>query len=132
MRVARGRAAAGSPSEQRSATFTGRVWGDPVLAAEDGVVVNNVFFEPGARTHWHTHGVAQVLHVVAGDGWLQSRDGTGMALHVGDTAHIPAGEEHWHGAAPTSYLLHYAVSVGGTFWLDPVTDDEYASATEPG
>jgi quercetin dioxygenase-like cupin family protein len=105
------------------------VWADPVFAAEDGIMVNNVFFEPGARTHWHTHGVAQVLYVLAGEGRVQSRDGTGSPLHVGDTVHIPASEEHWHGAAPGSYLLHLAVSVGGTDWLDAVSDQEYVRAT---
>jgi quercetin dioxygenase-like cupin family protein len=122
----------GKPSEQRGATFTGRVWADPVFAAEDGIMVNNVFFEPGARTHWHTHQVAQVLQVVAGEGRVQSRDGTGSRLQAGDTVHIPAGEEHWHGAAPESFLLHLAVSVGATDWLDAVSDEDYASAIAPG
>ena len=126
MRIARGRA--GTPSEQRGPTFTGRVWADPVFAGEDGIMVNNVFFEPGARTHWHTHGVAQVLYVLAGEGRVQSRDGTGSPLRVGDTVHIPAGEEHWHGAAPDSYLLHLAVSVGDTNWLDAVSEEDYARA----
>ena len=126
MRIARGRA--GTPSEQRGPTFTGRVWADPVFAGEDGIMVNNVFFEPGARTHWHTHGVAQVLYVLAGEGRVQSRDGTGSPLRVGDTVHIPAGEEHWHGAAPGSYLLHLAVSVGDTNWLDAVSEEDYARA----
>ena len=127
MRVAKG-GRAGKPSEERGATFTGRVWADPVLAAEDGIMVNNVFFEPAARTHWHTHGVAQVLHVLAGEGRVQSRDGTGSKLQAGDTVHIPAGEEHWHGAAPDSFLLHLAVSVGATEWLDAVSDADYAMA----
>ena len=133
MRIAKaGRS--GAPSEERGAgsTFTGRVWADPVLGAEDGIMVNNVFFEPGARSHWHTHGYAQVLQVIAGEGRVQSRDGSGSKLQAGDTVHIPAGEEHWHGAAPGSYLLHLAVSVGGTDWLDPVSDQDYASATEQG
>ena len=43
--------------------------------------------------------------------------------------HIPAGEEHWHGAAPGSYLLHLAVSVGDTDWLDAVSDEDYVRAT---
>jgi len=43
--------------------------------------------------------------------------------------HIPAGEEHWHGASPTSYVLHLAVSVGETRWLEPVGDDDYRAAT---
>jgi quercetin dioxygenase-like cupin family protein len=127
VRIARGRG--GSPTEERGPTFTGRVWADPVLPGEDGIVVNNVFFEPGARTHWHTHEVAQVLYVLAGEGRVQSRDGTGSALTAGDTVHIPAGEEHWHGAAPNSYVLHLAVSVGVTGWLEPVSDDDYRAAT---
>ena len=122
----------GKPTEERGATFTGKVWADPVLAGEDGVMVNNVFFEPGSRTHWHTHETAQVLYVLAGEGRLQSRDGTGSKLQAGDTAHIPAGEEHWHGAAPGSFLLHLAVSVGAADWLDPVSDADYTSAVQSG
>ena len=130
MRVARGRASA--PTEERGPTFTGKVWADPVLPAERGIVVNNVFFEPGARTHWHTHEVAQVLYVLAGEGRVQSRDGSGAALTAGDTVHIDAGEEHWHGAAPGSYLLHLAVSIGTTSWLEPVADHDYRSSFATG
>ncbi len=126
MRVARGRAT--SPTQERGPTFSGKVWADPVLPPEQGIVVNNVFFEPGARTHWHTHQVAQVLYVLAGEGRVQSRDGTGAAIGAGDTVHLAAGEEHWHGAAPGSYLLHLAVSVGTTSWLEPVDDADYAGA----
>jgi quercetin dioxygenase-like cupin family protein len=127
VRVARGRG--GAPTEERGPTFTGRVWADPVLPGEDGIVINNVFFEPGSRTHWHTHEVAQVLYVLAGEGRVQSRDGSGSTLTAGDTVHIPAGEEHWHGAAPESYILHLAVSIGATEWLAPVSDDDYRAAT---
>jgi quercetin dioxygenase-like cupin family protein len=127
VRIAKGRA--GTPSEERGPTFTGRVWADPVLGAADGIVVNNVFFEPGARTHWHRHEVAQVLYVTAGEGRVQSRDGSGWTLEAGDTVHIPADEEHWHGAAPGSYLLHLAVSVGATEWLEPVSDEDYSGAS---
>jgi quercetin dioxygenase-like cupin family protein len=130
MRITSGRAA-GAPSELRGETFTGRVWVDPVLGAEDEVSVNNVFFEPGARTHWHTHGVGQVLHVTHGRGLLWSSDeGRGVVLEPGDVAHIPAGERHWHGGAPDSYLLHLAISVGPTEWLEPVTDDDYQEALD--
>jgi quercetin dioxygenase-like cupin family protein len=126
MRISHGRA--GGPSEQRGPTFTGRVWADPVLEAQDQVGVNNVFFEPGARTHWHRHEVGQVLHVTSGAGWLQTRAGDGTPLSGGDTAHIPAGEEHWHGAAPDACMSHLAISVGANEWLDPVSDEDYASA----
>ena len=126
MRVVRGRQPE-APSELRGDTFSGRVWADAVLPAAEGVGVTSVFFEPGARTHWHRHEVTQVLHVTAGEGWLQQRDGPGLPLTAGDIAHIAAGEEHWHGAAPGSFLLHLAVTVGATEWLEAVSDDDYAS-----
>ncbi|HKE77824.1 MAG TPA: cupin domain-containing protein [Solirubrobacteraceae bacterium] len=122
MKVTRGRE--GRPSEYRTDTFTGHVWGDVVLA-DEGLMVNNVFFAPRARTYWHRHSVAQVLHVVSGRGLLWSDEGSGSVLEPGDVAHIPAGERHWHGGGPDSTLLHLAVSVGPTEWLDEVSDDEY-------
>jgi quercetin dioxygenase-like cupin family protein len=127
MRIAPGRAP-GAASEERGPTFTGRVWADPVLGAEDDVTVANVFFEPGARTNWHTHAIGQVLYVTHGAGFVRRRDGEGGPIRAGDVVHIAAGEEHWHGAAPDSYLLHVAVSLGDADWLEAVTDEEYAEA----
>jgi quercetin dioxygenase-like cupin family protein len=127
MRIARGRGSSAA-SEERSATFTGRVWADPVLAELSRVAVTNVFFEPRSRTDWHTHEIGQVLYVLAGSGWVQARDGDGGPITAGDTVHIPAGEVHWHGATAESYVLHLAVSIGETVWLDEVTDTEYESA----
>jgi len=124
MKINRGREA-GTKSELRTATFTGEVWGDPVLPETDGVVINNVFFAPGARTHWHTHHQGQVLVVTSGSGRARSRDGSGGRLSAGDVVWIPPGEEHWHGADADSYMLHLAISLGGHDWLDPVTDEEY-------
>jgi quercetin dioxygenase-like cupin family protein len=124
MKINRGREA-GTTSELRTATFTGEVWGDPVLPETDGVLINNVFFAPGARTHWHTHHQGQILVVTAGGGRSRARDGSGGELAAGDVVWIPPGEEHWHGAAPDSYMLHLAISLGGHDWLDPVTDGEY-------
>ena len=126
MRIAHGRD--GKPSERRTDTFSGGVLADAVLPAADGIVVNTVVFEPGGRTYWHKHEVAQVLFVTAGEGRLQSADGTGGTLRPGDVAHIPAGEVHWHGAAPGSLLVHVAVSVGKTEWMHEVSDEEYAGA----
>jgi len=124
VRIARGRAA-GVPSEERGATFTGRVWADQVLAAADGVMVNAVFFEPGARTHWHAHEQGQVLYVTHGEGFVRRRDGAGGRIAAGDVVHIAPGEEHWHGAAPASFLLHVAISLGDTDWRAPVDDADY-------
>jgi quercetin dioxygenase-like cupin family protein len=126
MKISRARTA-GKPSELRGPTFTGDVWADPVLPETDGVTINNVFFTPGARTNWHTHDRGQVLHVLAGEGRACLRDGTPEPIRAGDVVFFEPGEEHWHGAAGDSYLLHLAISLGGHDWLDPVTDEEYGA-----
>ena len=125
MKINRGREP-GTTSELRTANFTGEVWADPVLAETDGVLINNVFFAPGARTHWHTPSTrARSSSSRAAKGAHATRDGGGGKLTAGDVVWIPPGEEHWHGAAPGSSMLHLAISLGGHDWLDPVTDEEY-------
>lgn len=128
MRINRGREK-GTRSKRRSGTFTGGVWGDEVLTDPAGrVTVNSVFFEPGARTHWHRHADGQVLYVTHGEGRVRSRDGTGGVIAAGDIVHIAPGEEHWHGAGPGTFMLHLAISLGKSEWFDAVTDREYDEA----
>ncbi|GLW06664.1 cupin [Microtetraspora sp. NBRC 13810] len=124
MRIVRG---TGGTSERRSETFTGEVWADPLLPATSGVTINNVFFTPGARTHWHRHEGGQILHVTAGGGFVCAEGGRPYRLRAGDTVWTPAHEMHWHGADEHGYLLHTAVSLGSTVWDRPVTGDEYTS-----
>jgi quercetin dioxygenase-like cupin family protein len=125
MHIVRGRR---GPSELRSGTFTGEVWGDPVLPEVDGVLINSVFFGAGARTNWHTHGRGQVLIVTSGAGLVYDRDGQGGEIATGDIVFIPGGVEHWHGAAADSYLVHLAISIDGHEWLEPVADEDYLAA----
>ena len=128
MRINRGREK-GARSRRRSGTFTGTVWGDEVLTDPSGkVTVGSVFFEPGARTHWHRHADGQVLCVTHGQGRVRSRDDASAAVAAGDVVHIAPGEEHWHGAAPDSFMLHLAISLGKSEWLDAVSDEEYGKA----
>jgi quercetin dioxygenase-like cupin family protein len=128
MRIFHGRAE-DATSESRGATFTGQVWADPVMPATDGVMINNVFFTPGARTYWHTHAQGQILQVVAGRGWVCVEGQPAQPLRAGDTVWIPADERHWHGAAADSYLLHTAISLGRTNWQDEVAEGDYRGAT---
>jgi quercetin dioxygenase-like cupin family protein len=118
----------GAPSELRTTTFTGDVWGDPVLPATDGMLVNTVHFAPGGRTHWHTHGLGQVLVVTAGEGLVRDRAGNGGRIRTGDVVHVPGGVEHWHGAASGSFMTHLAITVGGHEWGAPVVGEEYEQA----
>ena len=124
MKVIHGRAA-GTESERRSATFTGDVWSDPVLAPTDGVTINNVFFAPGARTYWHTHEGGQILIVTSGQGKIRAESAEAHRIRPGDTVWISPGERHWHGAGESTCLAHVAISLGAHQWLEPVTDKEY-------
>ncbi|MQA09666.1 MAG: cupin domain-containing protein [Pseudonocardiaceae bacterium] len=119
-------------SENRTATFTGTVWGDPVLPATDGVTINNVFFAPGSRTYWHEHEHGQILHVTAGSGLICAFGQSPRVIRAGDTVWVPPGERHWHGAGGQSYLLHLAVSLGSTHWLDEVSENDYATTPAEG
>ena len=117
----------GVPSELRGETFTGPVWADPVMTATDNVMINNVFFAPGSRTHWHTHEVGQVLIVSAGSGWVCKDGEQPQRIRTGDMVWIAPGERHWHGADDVSYMLHTAISLGKTQWADAVTAAHFAA-----
>lgn len=111
-------------------TFSGRAMLDPVL--DDGaaakVRVNSVVFEPGGRTYWHSHADGQLLIIGSGRGMVENRDGDRHVLHAGDLVWAPPGEEHWHGAAPDSFLTHTAISLGPTQWGEEVPADHYEAA----
>jgi quercetin dioxygenase-like cupin family protein len=78
----------GTPSEQRSSTFTGEVWADPVLSAE-GTTIATVFFTPGARTYWHQHERGQILQVLAGHGLICTQGETPEPLRPAVTSAVP-------------------------------------------
>jgi quercetin dioxygenase-like cupin family protein len=124
MRIVRSRPQAGA-SSRRQDTFVGEVWLQPVLPRTDGIMINTVFFAPGARTNWHSHEHGQVLQVTAGTGWVCTKGETPEPLAAGDLVWVPPGEVHWHGAAADSFLVHTATSLGVTSWGDPVSDDDY-------
>src|SRR5204863_7929398 len=113
MRIVHGRAGH-TPSERRGATFTGEVWADQVLPTTDGNTIATVFFTPGARTYWHSHENGQILQVLAGHGLICTYGETPQTLRAGDSVWVPAGERHWHGAPPDSFMTHPATPPGST------------------
>ena len=112
--------------------FTGTVWQDPVIEAADPARLNavRVSFEPGARTAWHTHPLGQTLFVLSGCGRVQSEGGPVREIRPGDVVWIPPGEKHWHGASPTTAMVHLAMQErqngSSATWLEHVTDAQYA------
>lgn len=115
-------------------SFTGTVWQDPIITPQAPMRINSsrVAFEPGARTAWHTHPLGQTLYVLQGVGRFQAKGGPVREIKAGDVVWIPPGEKHWHGAAPTTGMVHVAMqeSLDGSHvtWMEYVTDEEYAVA----
>jgi quercetin dioxygenase-like cupin family protein len=121
-------------TQGRSDYFTGTVWLDRIVQAPAPARVRalRVTFTPGARTAWHTHPLGQTLHVLYGTGLFQTAGEAGVVIRPGDTLWIPPGEKHWHGATPTTTMVHLAIQEGGeageTGWLEQVSDGDYAAA----
>ena len=113
--------------------FTGTVWQDPIIEADEPARVRalRVSFDPGARTAWHTHPLGQTLYVISGVGLMGLRNEAPQLIKAGDTVWIPPGEEHWHGASATNSMMHIAIqeALNGSVaeWLEKVSDDQYLS-----
>jgi quercetin dioxygenase-like cupin family protein len=114
--------------------FTGSVYIDTLASPSDGSRLNasSVHFAPGARTAWHTHPNGQTIWVLEGVGLCQRRGGPIELIRPGDRVFFEPGEEHWHGATPTRFMIHIAMLEVGedghpATWGEHVTDDEYAA-----
>ena len=69
------------------------------------------------------------LYVIAGCGRTQRWGGPVEEIRPGDVVCIAPGEKHWHGAAPTTAMMHIAIqeSINGSpvEWLEQVSDEQY-------
>lgn len=116
--------------------FTGSVRMDPLHSPAEParVAINNVTFEPGARTAWHTHPLGQTLIVTAGCGLAQSWGGAVSKIRPGDVVWFPPGEKHWHGAAAQTALTHISIveqqAGKSADWLEKVSDEQYAAGAQ--
>jgi quercetin dioxygenase-like cupin family protein len=111
--------------------FTGAVRIDALVEAPEPARVRgaSVTFEPGARTAWHTHPLGQTLIVTFGLGWVQREGGPIEEVRPGDVVWFPPGLRHWHGATPTTAMMHIAIQEAldgkAVDWLEKVSDDQY-------
>lgn len=121
----------GEPNDAYARYFTGQSY--LARISDRQVPIANVTFEPRCRNNWHIHRAksrgGQMLVGVAGRGWYQEKGKPAQEILPGTVIHIPAGVEHWHGAAADSWFAHLAFEVAGegtsTEWLAPVNDEEY-------
>lgn len=121
----RGRTAAPSTNGPEG-VITGLMSMDTRLSA-NGVGINGVVFQAGARTNWHSHTVGQIFLVTLGRGIVATRERT-QIIQAGDVLYTPAGEQHWHGGAPDSFVAYTAISLGTTDWAEALLDSEYLEA----
>jgi quercetin dioxygenase-like cupin family protein len=111
--------------------FTGTVYIDALAVPSAGsrISASGVHFTPGARTAWHKHPNGQTIWVAEGIGLCQRRGGPIEVIRPGDRVFFEPGEEHWHGAAPSRFMLHIAMLEVGddgspATWGEHVTDEE--------
>ncbi len=88
------------------------------------VEVLAVFFENGARTKPHIHPVDQLLVVVEGRCVVATQTER-MEIDRGQSAMVPKGEWHWHGAVKGTSACHLSIKKPGlTDWNQPLHDFE--------
>ena len=111
--------------------FTGNAWNTPLIADDTihNTVVGNVYFEPGARSNWHTHPAGQILIITDGVGYHQIKGEARQTIRKGDVIKCPPNVIHWHGASPDTGLQQMYIlpktEKGIVTWLEKVTDEEY-------
>lgn len=111
--------------------FTGNAWAAGLVANDSiyNTVVGNVYFEPGARSNWHTHPAGQILIITDGIGCHQIKGQPRETIRKGDVIKCPPNVMHWHGASPEIGMLQMYIlpktEKGIVTWLHKVTDDEY-------
>jgi quercetin dioxygenase-like cupin family protein len=104
-------------------TFTGKSW----RIDNNGVALSRRGFEAGARSDWHSHGAAQVIYVEEGRMRYQIQGQPMKELGPHESAYLPGGVAHWHGAAPNQAATQSSLTFGGGIkWMDKVNDDQYA------
>ncbi len=93
-----------------------------------GYTIGRRVFAAGSRNAtWHMHTAGQLVFGEEGRGRLQIQGQPIKELGVGDSAFIPGGTFHWHGAAPNQNFTMMFITMGAskTSQGEPVTEAIY-------
>lgn len=111
--------------------FTGKAYNYGLVPMDSTytTLVGNVYFEPGARSNWHTHPGGQILIITDGKGYHQIEGEAIQVLTKGDVVQCPPNKKHWHGASPDIAMQQLYIvpntEKGVVHWMEPVTDEQY-------
>ena len=70
--------------------FTGKTWNIGLVADDTmyNTIIGNVYFEPGARSNWHSHPAGQILIITDGVGYYQEKGQPRRTLKKGDVVYV--------------------------------------------
>lgn len=111
--------------------FTGNAYNYGLVPMDSTytTLVGNVYFEPEARSNWHTHPGGQILIITAGVGYHQIEGHPIEIMRKGDVIKCPPNVRHWHGASSDTPLQQMYIvpniEKGVVDWMEPVTDEVY-------
>jgi len=111
--------------------FTGNAYNYELVPMDSTftTLVGNVYFEPGARSNWHTHPGGQILIITDGVGYHQLEGKSIQIMKKGDVVQCPPNIRHWHGTSPNSGLQQMYIvpntEKGVVNWMEAVTDEQY-------
>jgi len=117
-----------------SETFTGNAYPTGLVDSDSiyNTVVGNVYFEPGARSNWHSHPAGQILIITDGIGYHQIEGKPIEIIKKGSVVKCPPNVRHWHGASADVGLQQLYIvpntEKGIVNWNESVTDEVYKSA----
>lgn len=113
--------------------FTGKAYNYGLVPSDTNLntLVGNVFFEPEARSNWHSHPSGQILIITDGVGYHQIEGTPKEIIKKGDVIVCPPNTRHWHGASVETGLQQLYVvpntEKGIVDWMEPVSDHVYTS-----
>lgn len=113
--------------------FTGNAYNIGLVDADSifTTAVGNVYFEPGARSNWHSHPSGQILIITDGVGYHQIEGKPVEVIQKGSIIKCPPNVRHWHGASAKVGLQQLYIvpntEKGIVNWDEAVTDKQYTS-----
>ncbi|WP_288369704.1 cupin domain-containing protein [uncultured Algoriphagus sp.] len=113
--------------------FTGNAYNYGLVPNDSSLttLIGNVYFEPGARSNWHSHPAGQILIITSGKGYHQIEGQPKQELKKGDVVTCPPNTKHWHGASQDMGMQQLYIipntEKGIVEWMEAVSEEQYTN-----